>query len=541
MIINYKKTSFDINSVIPGNNATTYASWLAGPDVTGGDDGVYMLADNASVLASYNLYYIGESGGTPTGVHLKNIISLTIAPTGIYQDETATMSIQLQDGNGSNLNEVDTIALQASDGLILPATVTTNGSGVGSTIYYPAKKVGNMGVYGTAQLFNNAFATIAVLAPTTNSEQNWIETNDIKPNAVTANKLDFGVPVSLGPTNLSSWHNNCNDERARFNIGLTDTINSIVFDEDGFMYVNGMNGAVPTVVKVDKKTGAVAVSGTYTYTDNMLIYGYDFLAHDGIALWIPSGINMLRIDPSTMTLTDTIAVGSPGEYLQGTIISSTIDAYRVLAVISNAATGTDHYLNMIDLTTPYTVNFEGVTGMGGSIGATIICDNQRIYGGYDSAWIVNFNGNGFKGTGRFNPGIWPAFNFGGSSYAIAAVADTKSLWCGGSGGIRRITYDGTLIASAASGVVGIINQVIWIGEDNAVWATTSDGIDTYLSRLIDDGAGSIVQGTRRDENYSLGATFYAWVLAYDTPYLYVGGVGVDGSGNNIVKYKIRRT
>ena len=258
----------------------------------------------------------------PVGTALNRVISMTSSADPIELNETPTITIQLRASDGTTpLSEVATVTLSANKGILSAPTVTTNGSGVGTFTYKPAKEAGAATITATSPTFVDASLRIMLNVPATSTEQNWLETSDIKAGAITTEKLAEDAVINstanaFRQTNPSNWwFAEKGYVQDYWYVGLADSVNTVIGDDDRYIYVHGyaVTGNVdPSVVKVDKYNGATG--GIYTYVNANLQAGGDSMAYDGRYLYTTSLTDMLKINLQDMTLEDTIPSGGASQF-----------------------------------------------------------------------------------------------------------------------------------------------------------------------------------------------------------------------------------
>lgn len=265
----------------------------------------------------------------PTAVQRKKSILVTPLTDPMELNETSQLSIQLRQANLANDNVVKTVTLRASDGVIVPSQVQTNGSGFSDeAIYKPAKDAGAVSIVASTdehtQLISEGGVFITANTPTNSSEQEWLETEDIKADSIT-----FDKQSSKGQVRIPGLHPFYFVSKAflavDFDVSLQN-INSIIADDAGNLYVNGFDGpgaTNPVVKKVDKQTGAVLNTYTIPAGEENLANRFDGMAYSGAFLWVAGANHLLKLNLDMTLATDfTIAadgniqfVASDGEFI----------------------------------------------------------------------------------------------------------------------------------------------------------------------------------------------------------------------------------
>jgi hypothetical protein len=493
MIIQYNTISLEIQNAIAGSDAATisYLNSISIPD-----DSVQTIADDSDILDNPTqlLSFIAVvSGPTLLSVARKNFVTLSTSTPTIVPADIATIDLQLKQSDGvTDLNEIHTIAISTSNGFLSDNVVTTNASGFIS-FTYRAGRFNTTTIYGSAQGFFTGTIGLVIENPTTASDQNWIETGDIKAKAVTAEKIAASIVDAnlISQTYPSAWWT---IKKAVLedvkDVALTDSVNNIVSDGIDHIYMNGLDTAVPKIKKVNRRT--FTVDGSLTYTNNNLANRTDGMAFDGKFLWVASSGDLLRVDPVTMTLDATITIDSSG----GDIHALAWDGEFIYAFVRG---GTTYANKLLEITRNGTVRSE----------TTILSANDV------KQIAVRQSTQGLAASGDQRQVLVPIAHPAGSSnlapvivsglslisvnfsalFGITATAngtaasDGINYWVGvtPSGGSKesllRINTDTlvspTLLSSMEQGEIGIVYDLFYDGA--YMWAITSEAGDPPAS------------------------------------------------------------
>lgn len=332
MIILYDTSTLDVMSVILGSDATTYSNWNANKPA---GSAVVILSDDINVSLEPLNYYMDQHP-SPTVTVLKYWIDITASSNPIYLNESPTITIQLKGTDKiSDLYQIVTITLTASTGLLANDVLTTDTNGLATTTFNPVK-VKYASISGVANKFLSSTLLMIVKNPTTEGEQNWIQTDDLKNEAVTGQKVAYNsitsdkLASSSKPTIVPFSWSLINKARMtdKYDIGFgagafTTGAQYIISGEDS-IFVIGVNigTGFNEVKKVSKKDGTV--SGTYAF--GYLFAGFYGMQYDGKYLYVGTQqvvtIRLHKIKASDMSSVDTYTiVGSPsslmwdGQYL----------------------------------------------------------------------------------------------------------------------------------------------------------------------------------------------------------------------------------
>ena len=298
MIITYNLTTFAVTAALPGNDAAAIAFYTT--NLPTGHQ-IYTPADNAGLLANPSLYFILESApGTPSGYQLKYYLDVTSTAT-IDLSDTPVVYVQLkQSDHMTNYNAIKTIAVKGYGGTLSAPTLTTTASGAATGIFSPVRGCDVATLSLTCPQFENQMYAYTINVPTTPADQNWIQAADIKPAAITADKLSADVkltPLLSAGIVLNVAGGYCN---------------SVVADAT-YVYANAFDGigaANPMIYKVNKVTGATVA--TRAYVNNNLTSGNDGMALDGTTLWVASGGDIIEINATTMAINNTFTIDAAG-------------------------------------------------------------------------------------------------------------------------------------------------------------------------------------------------------------------------------------
>jgi hypothetical protein len=502
MIVVFLTATAEVRRAFPGSDSTFLT--LVTSTLTAGED-VFTLADDTGVLTSPNLYNV-DNPITPTATVLKNIIRLTPSATPINLSDRPQITIQLyQSDDTTPLAQAGVVVtLTAAPGLLSASSVTTDAGGTGLVTLKPTKGFGIIGLAGASGGYRSGTTSVVVLAPTTMAEQNWLEGDDVKDDAVAVTKLDQGGAAKdlvVSPW----WFLNDAFLRTTFTGGLTDSINSVVSDGADHIYINGFDTGVATIKKINRHTGAV--DGTLTYSPDDLASGYDRMVYDGENLWVPAGNTILKVNPVAMTLTTTYTPGAAPRLMH----SLMWDGEFVWFFQSHSATANQNILKKINksgtITTVFT--FTAVTTY-----AEVVM-NRNFVGFLTSGGEMDLSDR--VSISFFAVASDVAFQF-------TSVLDLRSAWIGGSDGLRRLILDtstGLVNADVPATTSGQVYNLYFDGSPDSVWAITSfdetGGAGRYLRKFKQSGTSLVI-----DQEFDLTAAFDPLAMGSDGQNLYIG-------------------
>jgi len=241
----------------------------------------------------------------PTGVIRRKSILVTPVSSSIEMSGECVLNIQLRNAALGNDPVSTTVTLTSNQGLIVPGSVVTNGSGFSNeAVFKPGKFARKAGIFASAtgyvQLGSEGSVFIEVDSPSTDEDQQFIETADIKDDSITPSKQ-----AAKSNVRTPGLHNFWFIAKAFIaqildvnNDGNTDrNINSIVVDDLGFFYVNCFEGPVatnPVVKRFDKNTGVIDWSVALTH--NNLTSGFDGMCFDGKYIWVACANYIRRVN-----------------------------------------------------------------------------------------------------------------------------------------------------------------------------------------------------------------------------------------------------
>lgn len=237
MIVVFVTATAEVFSAFPGADANFLA--LVTSTLSVGQD-VFTLADDPNVLAAPNLYNV-DNPVTPTATVLKNVIKLTPSSTPINLTDVVTITVQLYQPDGFTplLLASVVVTLTAAPGLLSASSVTTDGGGTGTVSLSTVKGSGDIGISGASAGYLPGSTTVTVLVPTTAAQQNWLDRNDIRNDAVTEEKIAASVlnVNKVAQTNPSiMWTVKRAILEDLKDATLTDSVNSIVSDGIDHIY-----------------------------------------------------------------------------------------------------------------------------------------------------------------------------------------------------------------------------------------------------------------------------------------------------------------
>jgi len=304
MILMYDKATFKILSTIPiDSNPAFYQTWS--PNL-----GVYAVTpDDNTVLRTPQMYYVVETMGVPTGTALNQVIAISMVSTTVDMSDQPVVTFQLTDQAGVPVAQSGVvISLQVDNGALTVPTVTTDGSGTATVIYKPSKNGAAKITAKAPKHYDNGLVITINNTPATPAEQNWIESDDIKPSTISVEKLDPSV-IQLVSNNPATAFETSAYYVSQFtpDIGLAKLH---LFDDAGFLYVYGNVDPAGTgnnaIKQTDKASGAIIDSLVFSggATDGISYsWGYD-----GRSIWAGyknSGAihnKLIRIKASDLTI-----------------------------------------------------------------------------------------------------------------------------------------------------------------------------------------------------------------------------------------------
>jgi hypothetical protein len=373
--------------------------------------------------------------------------------------------------------------------------------------------------------------------PSTAAEQNTIEADDIKAQAISEDKIVGSVinVSKVSQTNPSAlWtaaHATLEDV---VDTTLDDSVNNIVSDGIDHIYLNGLDAAVPKVKKVNRRT--FAIDGSLTYTNDNLSTRMDGVAFDGKNLWVASDGDLLKINPVAMTLTATINIDATG-----IIQAITWDGELLHLFVKGGTTYVNSYVQ---------VTRNGTVRLAVALSANDvkqIAMRQYTQGLLASASLrkvlvpINFGGNGDIAVMSVNDGGAVVSFFSVISVTATAngvaVCDGVNFWIGvtPSGGSKetllRLNLDTGIVTTSLLGSLewGDIGHVYDLSFDGAyVWAITSEAGDPpatttrrFVRKLQQVGTNPI----RVVQTIDLGPDIDPSALCIENDRLFVGNFG----------------
>ena len=399
--------------------------------------------------------------------------------------DTPTLSVQLKEPNGvTNLNEVHTVTLTSTFGVLANPTVTTNGSGFASTMYKPNK--GNSAfITATAPLFVPGGISVTINTPTTATGQNWLERDDIKPSAVTVEKLPPLLFARQTPQPSFGFISQA-FQRAVFASSIAQDANSIVTDDDQFIYVNGFDGpgaTNPIIEKINRRTG-VSI-GTLALTEEDFATGRDGMVYDGASIWVCGGSHLMQVNPVTLTMTNDYDLDAVSGTLQGIVW----DGAYLYAYIKGSTTYGESILQ-ID-TTGTVLNNSAPLGGGANVKQLVIDDAYAFFQ-VDSA-----------GTNRWFRVALGSASLGASSSAGqynvgTAVLGSRQIFVGGTAGLAMITTDPEVSADIITLTPATVGDVYDLQFDGVnLWAITGvaggGGPRRFVRKISFDGSAFTIE------------------------------------------------
>jgi len=454
MIVQYEISTLRIFGVILGSDADTVANWTA---TSPAGMEVFTTTDDPNVTDNKSGYYVTESSpGVPTGLAQCNVIGLSSASYVLIPSDVPTINLQLYQPDGTTpLTSVETITLDNSGGILSSPSVTTNGSGVASFTLRPL--VDSATIIASATGFVSGEVNFTISVPSTVAEQNWIESNDIKDEAVDGSKIASGTitpdkisSVLAGGIGGISFSSNCTK------------VNSIVVDAN-YIYANALDGSTPTVFQF-YRDGFVTTGASTTYTNNNLANGFDGLMDDGTDLWLASGADLVQITKSTMAIANTFTVGA-GDNLEF-LLNDGANIWSYTLVGADAG----HVMKIRKA--------DGVVlGFANMATAGLHIKQASIYGTYV---IVNLRTtNAWAGIERTTFVITPE-GPGANIFATLAINNRVWMTLGAEGtSMSGVFWDAVLtssltpLASAYSPLTGIGKVWDLVYDDNNIWGIAS--------------------------------------------------------------------
>ena len=530
MVLRYNTTTFVItNFNADGGDTALRAEILAYYMAhLGTGENAFGLSDDVSVLAAPQNYLVVESMSVPTGTERKKSILITPSASSMFMNEEVVLAIQLRDKNLNPDAVSTTVTLSCSNGIIVPATVVTNGSGYSNVaVLKPNKFMGDIVVDASVATYQGWPVTITVTAPDNLDEQQWLEGADIRDGAITGNK-------EAGKRNLRSgsfapfWFCNKASVVQTFDPGLYGSMNSIVADDMGFIYVNGFQTVAvndPAVVKLDKNKGTVI--STKPYTTYNLTSRFDGMCYDGTNIWVAGGCHLYKIDALDMA---TIVDYTPDSVADGNFQFLIWDGEFIWTQLRG---GTHGHADQIwklypDGTVAAQIDYRTGDPFGTSVRdiKQVAIDEDYLYivatGAAVSDWIrIKRSDNSIVYRDDDD-------DYGAYGIAIAEPDHMIYISGGSAGGEEQLTLEQTDIYPR--GIAFNWNVARWYDlafDGKYVWGISSSGIGVtgrqYLRKMQkpDLTATTIPLGESFDLTTSLDPTS----LAFGPPHLYVAGFG----------------
>lgn len=552
MVLVYNSSTFEILKIAADGGDTTLRQQIIDSETLNLQAGekVGGIADDALVLANPPFFIAVETATVLSGTERRKSIQLTIGSDPIELSETNTISLQLKDKDLVNDPTGGVVVtLSASNGIITPSSITTNGSGQNpSTITYkPAKYTGDVAIRATSSTHQQQIdASFTISEPGSTDDQGWLENGDIKPNSISSDKqLDKAKIRTPGLHNF--WFINKAFRTQIFDVnndGNTDqNINSIVVDDLGFFYVNcfeGPGATNPVVKRINKATGAVDWSVALTH-DN-LSSRFDGMAFDGTYIWVACANYLRRVN--VLNSADTT------EYLQATDIEG--GNFQALAfdgdfIWAHLRGGTNTHADKIWKITPSTGAVSGTPidyrtsdpiGTGVRDIKQFAMDDEFLYftaitpGVTTSDWTRIKRSDGtlvYRNEGDLY-----------GSYGIAIDNLSHHIYTGGGqpGGADQINLDTTDAFPRNIALNWDLSQ--WydlIFDGRYVWGigTINDTTATrrFIRKMVHNVGAGTLDSVQAFDFDNIAASLSPTALAFDGQYLYVANFA--STTNSVVK------
>ena len=439
------------------------------------------IADDTSVLAYPADYLAVESSGVITGMDRTKSIGITFSATSIFPDETSTITLQLRDKNlNPDLTAAISMQVYASNGLVYPGATVSNASGVNTVplVFRPSKQSGfpsfNVIVGGGySPLASEADDYhIEVKTPVVIADQNWAETNDIKPSAISGDKLTDGAVTPEKLSDIARMSNSSftgwrTVNRARiintYDLALGPAIQTgqqmaVAGEESLFVWGLDTSTGNNKVKDVNKKTGYI--NATYDIGGAYTLYG---MVYDGPNLYIVydnAGTKMDVVSVSTMTNVTTYSLAL-------TPTSITYDGEYMYV----AATGSNLYK-------------VSLTGAVLLVGAGNFSSIVPIMNTKDIIWTIGatFKPAAYTKGVQATNAIDPANFYAGVTEVEAMATDGSRLWFG----VKTSTGDQAVLEvpmfDPNTGIIpaatAILNDKTKVGYDGG--RLIHDGINLWM-------------------------------------------------------------
>ena len=521
MIVEFNVSTLEIVVAVAGSDPDTFNAYDLVKPV---GHSVQIIADDVDVLtnASSSLFKFLAvvAGPILTSVIRKNIIELTSSANPIDPSGIPTVTVQLKQPDGvTNLNQVQAVTMSVNFGTLQDATLTTDGFGTASTIYKAYKGTQAI-ITGTAPGFLSGSLSVDINVPTTLGAQNWLETFDIRNDAVGASKVDSGARVKKLSVPMH-WFIEKPYIRAQWTSGLDDSVNSVIVDDNGHVFINGNLAGNATVKQLSVVDGTVLNTYDYSALGSNLSRYSDTMAYDGENLWVPANTKLAKLLASNLSL-----LANPTISAIGKTQSAVWDGYYIYVYNTNKVGGNDA-IYAVDQTGG--VIYIGHPGIGTDVTTDVSADRSANW------WMSPNN----QGTFIAHGALGGLFGWQGTNPTPDALAlDAKSIWVGGTAGLERVdlsnagAYRGPLNSNNTDvSTIGQIWDLCYTGDPDAVWAiTTLDGASTearFLRRFVQSGSTIVI-----DQQIDLTTAVNPNGMAFDGSHLYIGSFGA--SPNNFV-------
>jgi hypothetical protein len=478
------------------------------------NEDVFQLTDDPTFLDSPISYEVDDPI-TPTAVLKQCVIGLTSSSASIYPNETPTITVQLYQSNGSTpLAQAGvTVSLTIDDGFLSASSIITDANGTGSVTYSASKRTGSVNVTGQSTTYISGSVTFEVLTPTTPTQQNWLESNDIKPGAVGTAQLAPGVLANQSTPSFGFIQKAY--IRDTYVTLIVANANSIVCDDDSFFYLNGFaTGTNPMIERVNRRAGtdSVNIAGALP---NDYANGVDGMTYDGKSLWVSAAGHLLQLNATLMTQTNNytiVATGTlqglawDGEYLYAFVMGgATSYANKIIKV--NPATGSIVASSAAEPTSDPVKN--------------VVIDDLNLY------FLHGIAANTFallrSDLSPVGSGVIANYNIGVATFASGKV------FVGGTAGIALVEAStSAILASLDTATIGDVYDIVFDGIN--VWAITGvaggGGPRRFVRKISYDGGSTLAIAQSFDFTPQVPNS-----LAFDGQNIYV----LHNDNGNVVK------
>lgn len=479
----------------------------------------------------------------PTALLRRKSILVTPQSSPIDLNGESQLNIQLRTSALATDNVVKTVTLRATDGIVIPGTVQTDGTGFSNEAFYrPSKDAGSHEIIASTnehtQLVSEGSVEVAINPQPNNEKRQFLETADIKDETITELKI---APQSLSKQTKPSafWIVKKAYLANTFDTGMPQNANDVVSDGHEHIYINGFDGPAatnPVIRQINKATGST--DGTLAYTTNSLANRRDAIAFNGKHLWLASGINLLKIRASDMNLISTFVIGGGA----GVIQYVGWDGESILAFVRGGTLNADLFLHINDSggiiadqqaktivtdikrvgITPRTLFGKKMIFVAGSTaaGSFVIIDalDHDLKSIAVNTLISGFTGTAVEAAAHDGTGAWIALSpTGGSKEALMKIK------------MDNFTDTPTLLATIEQEEVGRVYDLHIDGTN--IWAITSEAGDPpgdvtrrFLRKLRLTAAGVIEVAQVID----LGEDIEPVGITVDQGYLYIANHAITG-------------